>query len=134
MKTQPKMPPDEEYLQFQHAIWEKLPKRKLLAGKDRVRDCISIIVQEWPDERFALAESDRAPNTRDEIKRDLMQTAKRHLHLIYGDENFGFIWTILLQAILFQLVALIFEWWKERRENRVALLAWQTKWRSAEES
>lgn len=128
------MPPDEEYLQFQHAIWEKLPKRKLLAGKDRVRDCISIVVQEWPDERFALAESERIPGRRDEIKRDLMQTAKRHLHLMYGDDNFGFIWTILLQAILFQLVSLIFEWWKERRENRVALLSWQTKWRSAEES
>jgi len=134
MKTQPKMPPDEEYLQFQHAIWEKLPKRKLLAGRGRVLDCISIIVQEWPDEQLALAESSNSANKRVVIMRDLLRDAKRHLHLIYGDKEFGFVWTILLQAILFQVVQLIFEWWKERRENRMSLLAWQTKWRSAEET
>ena len=134
MKTQPDMPPDEEFIQFQQAIWEKLSKRKYLAGRERVMDCISIVVQEWPDEKFALAESVGTTEDRRTVIKDLISNTRRHLHLGYGDHEFGFIWTILLQALVYQLVQLIFEWWKERKNNRMLLLGWQQKWRSQEET
>lgn len=127
----PVMPPDEDFVQFQRAIWKRLPKRKWLAGQERVLDCIAIVVQEWPDERFALAETGNG--SRDEVITDLCINVKRHLHLAYGDEQFGFIWTIILQALIWHLITVIFEWWKAKKENRLALLRWQQKWRSTEE-
>jgi len=122
------MPPAEDYLHFQQAIWKQLPKRKWLAGQDRVNDCIAIVVQEWPDEQFALAES--SGGDRKAVERELARQVKRHLALAYGDEDFGFIWAIILQAVLTQLIVLIFQWWKDRKENRMALLKWQQFWRS----
>jgi hypothetical protein len=122
------MPPAEDYLHFQQAIWKQLPKRKWLAGQDRVNDCIAIVVQEWPDEQFALAES--SGGDRKTVERELARQVKRHLALAYGDEDFGFIWAIILQAVLTQLIVLIFQWWKDRKENRMALLKWQQVWRS----
>lgn len=96
-------------------------------------DCISIVVQEWPDEKFALAESSGIEDGRAVIK-ELIANTKRHLHLAYGDNEFGFIWTILLQALIYQLVQMIFEWWKEKKNHRVLLLGWQRKWRGSEEN
>lgn len=124
------MPPEEDYLQFREAIWKALPKRKLLVGKERVMDCIAIVVQEWPDEQFALAEA--SGGDRDGVIRGLMSTVRRHLHLAYGEVQFGFIWTIILQALVQQLVIAIFEWWRARKSNRMDLLRWQQTWRSQE--
>lgn len=121
---------DPEFEAFQAMVWKRLPKRKWLAGRDRVYDCISIMVQEWPDEEMALAEGEIAKQW--DVVRSLTNSVKRHLHLAYGEQEFGFIWTILLQALLHEIVALMLEWWRERKENRMTLLKWQRKWRSQE--
>lgn len=122
---------DPEFEAFQHLVWKALPKRKWLAGKDRVFDCIAILVQEWPDEQFAMA--DNGSTQQSDAIRGLTKTVKRHLHLVYGEHDFGFIWTIVLQALMYEMVLFILEWWRHRRENRMALLRWRNKWRGQEE-
>jgi hypothetical protein len=119
---------DSEYRQFQEYIWQQLPLRKLLAGKERVFDCISVVVQEWPDEQFALATGDQKLEAT--AVRDLMKSSKRHLHLAYGDREFGFIWATILSALLYELIVITIEWWRKRKENRMAILSWQDHWRS----
>lgn len=122
---------DPEFEAFQTAIWKELPKRKWLAGKDRVFDCISILVQEWPDEQFAMADANSTQQA--DAIRELTQGVKRHLHLAYGEQDFGFIWTIILQALLYEMVIVMLEWWRHRKENRMALLRWRNRWRGQEE-
>lgn len=118
---------DPSYRKFQEEIWQQLPLRKFLAGKERVCDCISVVVQEWPDEQFALSTGD--PKAEATAIRDLMKSSKRHLHLAYGDREFGFIWATILSALLYELIIILIEWWRERKENRMALLHWQDQWR-----
>lgn len=118
---------DPAYRKFQEEIWQQLPLRKFLAGKERVFDCISVVVQEWPDEQFALATGD--PKAEATAIRDLMKSSKRHLHLAYGDREFGFIWATILSALLYELIIILIEWWRKRKENRMALLHWQDQWR-----
>lgn len=119
-------------------MWDALPLRKFLAGRERVYDCISVVVQEWPDDEFALAEvamKDSGDRKKQSVViKDLMLNVKRHLHLAYGEVEFGFIWTIILQALLWELIHLICEWWRKRSENRMALLKWQKQWRENEAS
>lgn len=121
------MKSDPSYRTFQEEIWQQLPLRKFLAGKERVFDCISVVVQEWPDEQFALATGD--PKAEATAIRDLMKSSKRHLHLAYGDREFGFIWATILSALLYELIIILIEWWRNRKENRMALLHWQDQWR-----
>jgi hypothetical protein len=123
-----KMPPDEDYEKFQQMVWGKLPMRKWLAGREKVYDCISVVVQEWPDDGFALADSGHAAET--PIIKSLMADVRRHLHLAYGEQEFGFIWTIILQAVLYEVILMILEWWRNKKTNRMALLKWQKHWRN----
>lgn len=119
---------DPDYTKFQEEVWRQLPLRKFLAGKERVCDCISVVVQEWPDEQMALACDDsKAEST---AIRGLMKDAKRHLHLAYGEREFGFIWATILSALLYELIIIVIEWWRNKKENRMALLRWQESWRS----
>lgn len=120
---------DPAYTAFQDEVFERLPLRKHLAGRERVRDCISVVVQEWPDEQFALATGD--PKAEATCVRDLMKSSKRHLHLCYGDREFGFIWATILSALLYELIIILIEWWRDKRENRMALLHWQEQWRAS---
>lgn len=119
---------DPSYRKFQEQVWNQLPLRKFLAGKERVFDCISVVVQEWPDEQFALATGDSKAEAT--AIRDLMKSSKRHLHLAYGDREFGFIWATILSALLYELIIILIEWWRKRKENRMAILCWQEQWRS----
>jgi hypothetical protein len=122
---------DQSFASFQQQVWDARPLRKFLAGRERVNDCIAVVVQEWPDEQFAVSDaSDR--QAEGVVVRELMQNVKRHLHLAYGEREFGFIWTIILQALIWELVKLILQWWRERKENRMALLRWQKHWRKGE--
>jgi hypothetical protein len=119
---------DATYAKFQQQVWDALPLRKLLAGRERVNDCLAILVQEWPDDQFA--QSDAADRKAEGIVvRGLMQSVKRHLHLAYGEKEFGFIWTIILQALIWEIIKLILQWWREKKDNRVAMLQWQKQWR-----
>ncbi len=122
------MPPDEDYEQFRQSVWAKLPMRKWLVGREKVLDCVAIVVQEWPDDSFALADSGHAQEAA--VVKSLMADAKRHLHLAYGEQQFGFIWTIILQAVLYEVIVMILEWWRQKKANRMALLSWQKHWRS----
>lgn len=118
---------DPAFQQLQKHIWNALPVRKHLAGKERVYDCIAVVVQEWPDDQFAQSDSsDR--KAEGFVARGLMQNVKRHLHLVYGEQEFGFIWTIILQALLWEIIKATLNWWREKKENRIAMLDWQKNW------
>jgi hypothetical protein len=129
-EEQPVMPPGEDYQEFESFVWRKLPMRKFMFGQERVRDCLAVLVQEWPDDEFALAEAGVAPEAL--VIKDLMNSAKRHLHLAYGEKEFGFIWTIILQALLYEMIVLLIKWWREKKSNRLSLLKWQRHWRGGE--
>lgn len=122
------MPPGEDYEQFRQTVWAKMPMRKWLVGREKVLDCVAVVVQEWPDDGFALADSGHAQEAA--VVKSLMADVKRHLHLAYGEKEFGFIWTIILQAVLYEIIVMILDWWRQKKANRMALLSWQKHWRS----
>lgn len=118
---------DQSFKSFQDYIWSQLPVRKYLAGKERVYDCISVVVQEWPDEQFAMSDADDR-KSENIVVRDLMKSVKRHLHFAYGEQEFGFIWTIILQALLWELIKVMLAWWRSKKDNRMAILYWKKSW------
>lgn len=119
--------PDPQYSEFCELIWKLLPYRKHVAGRERVFDAISACVQEWPDSEFADACANKPKNI-PSLVRYLTKTVKRSLHLLYGDRDFGFIWTVLLQIILHEIIMLILEWWRKRPANRMLMRKWQHEW------
>jgi hypothetical protein len=125
------MPPGSDYEEFQAYIWRKLPMRKFMLGQERVMDCLAVMVQEWPDDQFALSEAGVASQST--VIKDLMESMKRHLHLAYGETQFGFIWTIILQALIYEMIVLLLKWWREKKSNRLSLLKWQRCWRGGGE-
>ena len=120
-KTEP------DYEAFQDYVWSKLPQRKILVGKESVCDCLAIVVQEFPDAQ--MAQSDAGGDNQRELIKGLVADVRRHLHLAYGDQKFGMIWTIILQALIYQMVVIIIDWWRKKKANRMAMLKWRGRWR-----
>jgi hypothetical protein len=121
---------DKSFTDFQEQVWDNLPLKKYLATKERVFDAISVIVQEWPDEQFAQSFGDEQQQAK--VVRDLMKSIKRHLHLAYGEKDFGVIWSIILQALLYEMVVMILEWWRKKKANRISILKWRQRWHKGE--
>lgn len=127
------MPRPTSFETLQEYVWQKLPRRRAMVGKEAVFDAVSVAVQEWPSqqlEAFAdlavLSEPGEAGGQETAALKDLESNIKRQMDCIYGDRKFGFVWVIALQFILPIIIRLIYDWWKKRKENKDRLSLWQS--------
>ena len=119
--------PEQTLLQFQNEVWEGLPKRKHLAGKEKVFDIVSVVVQEWP---FSEQDADPKADKTSLLKttRTLTKSVKRHLQLLYGDAEFGSVWIVLLQIVVSEIVRYILTWWLREKKHSRRLVLWRRNW------
>lgn len=119
-------PPTKTLEQFQQYIWDSLPPRKHMLGKEVVFDVVAIVVQEWPDEVLSATKSGDTGEI--VAATELAKTVKRHLSLTYGEQKFGTFWIIALQILLPVLIDLVMKWWRRRKDHQGRLRIWRRKW------
>lgn len=113
--------------QFRHYIWNQLPPRRAVAGKEVVHDLVTLAVQEWPDEALAQADPDSAQEF--EAIKVLIVSMKRQAEFLYGQRQFAGLWMAALQILIPVIVQAILDWWRNRREHRGRLLGWRRRWK-----
>ena len=128
------MPRPTSFKTLQEYVWQKLPRRRTMVGKEAVFDAVSVAVQEWPSQKFeafadlaVLSEPGEASSQETAALKDLEGNIKRQMDLVYGDRKFGFVWVIALQFILPIIIRVIYDWWKKRKQNSDLLSSWQSK-------
>lgn len=117
---------DEAYADFQRQIWARLPIRKFLCGHHRVFDVLSVIVQEWPVEVIDASQS----GDTDEVHalEELTKSCKRHLALVYGEEEWE-VWQQSLKPVVWQCIWAVLYWYRLSETNAASLYRWRSKWR-----
>lgn len=111
---------------MQEYIWECLPMRKYMAGREAVFDTVMVLVQEWPDDMLAHTKSG---DTGEVIaKGELEKSVRRHLTLTYGEKKFGTLWIVALQILLPIIIDLLLDWWRRRKDHRGWLRMWRRRW------
>lgn len=126
------MPPRERpmrtpaYTRLQKDIWDALPRKKHMAGREKVNDVIDLVVQEWPEDEFAQADRDSKIG----ICLKLNKAVKRQMTFLYAaDEEFESLWIIVLNLLVSAIIRLVLEWWLNNKRNRATMRRWRKKWR-----
>jgi len=110
-------------------VWERMGYRKHFAGREAMGDLVEVAVQEWPTAEMPHI----ASGTAAEIYRmdQLAASIKRHITLTHGhDKRFGFIWTIVLSALISEMIRLLLAWWWNSQTNRDRMTKWQERWKN----
>lgn len=99
-------------------LWKRLGARKRTVGREVVDRATEALIQKWP---FAYTGDEEPPTADDPAFARMKDEVIEELHKYEGGPKYGFIWAIVLSAVISQLVKLLIEWWLKRRENRIAL-------------
>ena len=112
--------------QFQEFVYDQLPPRRDRLGREAVYDAVAVAVQEWPDKELSAA----AAGSPEEALAtgELVKSMRRHLEVAYGEERFGVMWVIALQALLPYIIEAMLRWWRKRKENKARIRIWRRKW------
>lgn len=115
--------------EFQDEMWERMGPRKYVAGKEAIYDLISVAVQEWPTEDLVHVKSGSGGEMyhTDNLKKAM----RRQIILSHGEsKQFSFIWTLMLSAIINEVVKVILAWWWNSDKNRTLIRKWRQRWRN----
>lgn len=109
---------------LQEHVWRRMPLRKHLVGRQTVDDITALIVENWQGEYMGEAADDAE---RAVVAKAIADAVKRgHQWQSGKDANeYGFFWTLILQAVVSAAIQLILKWWLERRTNRLLMTCWQ---------
>lgn len=108
---------------IQGIVWRQLGIRKYIAGRENVYDLVEIAVANWDHEALA--------NAKDEAERQIvangMMLGIKRSHEMLGNfgsgQEYGFVWAILLQALVGAIVQILIKWWLESAKHRVMIWA-----------
>lgn len=102
-------------------VWRRLGVRKHTVGKEVVARATACTIKRWPFGTSYLTSADAdLPTVDDPAVKQLTDAVTEEMHK-YGSQRYGFVWAIVLSAVISQLVKLLIEWWLKRRENRLAM-------------
>lgn len=110
-------------------LWGRLGARKRMVGRGVVDRATESLIQKWP---FTYTGDEEPPGADDPAFSRLKAEVIEELHKYEGAPQYGFIWAIVLSAVVSQLVKLLIEWWLKRRENRIALQCMKIQRRAEE--
>lgn len=112
--------------QFQKYVWDGLPARREVVGREMVDDIVLLSIQLWPVEH--LSQSD--PNSQEQvvILAALAADVRRILELIYGEERFRGYRTLGVGPTIMRVIELVYGWWHRRKDNRAKVNTWRRKW------
>ena len=95
-------------------VRKSMPLRARMLGREGLEEIVRAVVAEWP-----------VPEGESITERQLAVTAAAaERRLDRREKRYGFIWTLLLSAVLSAVAAKVLEWWLERRKNQTSLARW----------
>ena len=104
--------------QLQDFVWRGLGARKHIVGRDGINRATELCVSRWP----VSHDTETLPTADDPVFVELAKGVTADMKSYDGkDKRYGFIWTLVLSAVISQLVRLLVDWWIKRRENRIAM-------------
>lgn len=100
-------------------VWKRLGIRKYMVGRQEIYDLVEVTAANWSSEYLLNA---RNENEMAVVIDGMLADIKRSHQMLgqYDDsqQEYGFLWAILLQALVGAIVQIILKWWLESRENR----------------
>lgn len=113
------MPSSLDYIQ--DYVWRRLGVRKFIAGRDRVNELVEASLANWDHEALTNAHNEKE---RSIVAEGMVIGVKRTDQMLGNHEQeYGFLWAILLQALVGAIVQILIKWWLESSKNRVILWA-----------
>lgn len=95
-------------------VWEQLPARKFLAGRERVNRIVARTLSEWPIGVLRQCDAGEAQVVATHLARGI----ERRERAEYG---MGFFAMVFLSAIVSEIVKIILRKWLESSEGRLAI-------------
>lgn len=99
-------------------VWSNLPAMKYLAGRRLVSRLTKRCARQFPS-TVMVSVTDEG---RDAVLEQLHKTVERHERQNY---KMGFILTMILSALLTEIIKALFAWWLASASNKALLLGWQ---------
>lgn len=105
-------------------VWRQVGIRRHLVGRKVIDDFVELAVQHWESEPLNHC---RDAEQQQIVLGQVLKSVKRGYQVVSGKEveEYGFFWTLVLQAVASVVVQLILRWWLDKRINRVRMLVWQ---------
>ena len=101
------------FAQLQAHLWQKCGAKKLLMGKPAVDRASELLITQWPY-RMMGDDGIRARAV-DDLQRGVMEQMQGYEG---RNQRYGFIWMLLLSAVISQLIRLLLEWWLKSEDNQ----------------
>lgn len=109
--------------EIQQYVWRRLGIRKYMVKRETINDLVEIAAANWNHEYLTNATEEKERK----IVVDAMIADIKRTHQMLGQydsaQEYGFIWAILLQALVGAIVQIMLKWWLESAKNRILLWA-----------
>jgi hypothetical protein len=112
--------------QFQRYVWESLPPRREVIGREMVDDVVLVAIQLWPVEY--LSQSDTKSQEQAVILAALSADVRRILEAVYGEERFRGYRMLGLTPMAMTVIGVMHGWWHRRKDNRAKMNTWRRRW------
>lgn len=99
-------------------VWGSLGMRKHVAGRALVSRLTRRCVRRWPGQTMLQANA----GNQQRIIREIARSVERSERQNYG---MGVILTLILSALLSEIVKALLAWWLKSASNRALLVGWQ---------
>lgn len=109
---------------LQEHVWDCLGPRKWLAGRKQVADLVRLAVESWEPENLVHCRSEREQQV---YGIAVSGNMKRMYHACsgYSDAEFGFLWAIVLSAVVNAIIWVLIMWWFKEPSHRVLMEGWK---------
>lgn len=104
--------------QMKAHVWRQAPLGKFMFGRETIDDLVQLTIENWEPEYLNACQDDAA---RQAVCASILASVKRGHQLASGKEpqEYGIIWTFLLQMLASAVIQILLRWWQERASNRV---------------
>ena len=99
-------------------VWSDLPAMKYLAGRRLVARLTRRCAKRFPSGVMAEASPNGQAMIMDEIHKSVERTERANYQM-------GVILTLMLSALLSEIIKALFRWWLNSASNRTLLVGWQ---------
>ena len=104
------------------AVWASLSARKHIAGKALVSRLVRRVVRKWPATAMSQARPDSYGVMLEEVGRSIERSERQNVRM-------GIILSLVLGALIQEIVKAVLAWWLKSASHRIALVGWQQEMR-----
>ena len=104
-------------------VWSQLSPRRYAAGRPLVARLTRRVVRKWP----CMVELQHGPEAYAAMTAEIVRSIDRSERQNY---RMGIILTLVLSALLSEIVKAVLRWWLQSASHRTQLLGWQSEMRA----